>query len=50
MISNTSLSENSTENSQKKEAWTIEDFKNIQNIGSGKFGKVFKAIEKNSNK
>ncbi|CDW90701.1 serine threonine-protein kinase aurora-1-like [Stylonychia lemnae] len=35
---------------QRKEAWTIEDFKNVQSIGNGKFGKVFKALERNSNK
>jgi hypothetical protein len=33
-----------------RQQWTVEDFCNIQNIGSGKFGKVFRATEKNSNK
>jgi serine/threonine protein kinase len=28
----------------------VEDFRHIQNIGSGKFGKVFRATEINSNK
>ena len=35
---------------QRKEAWTLDDFKNIQSIGNGKFGKVYRALEKNSNK
>lgn len=47
--SNTS-SDNLISETQKKEVWTVDDFKNIQSIGGGKFGKVFKAIEKNSNK
>lgn len=36
--------------STRKEAWTIEDFKSIVSIGNGKFGKVFKAVEKTSNR
>ena len=28
----------------------MEDFKNIQSVGHGKFGKVFRAVERNSNK
>ena len=35
---------------QRKEAWTMDDFKSVQSIGNGKFGKVFRAVEINSNK
>ena len=39
-----------SQSSSKKEAWVLDDFKNVQSIGNGKFGKVFRAVEKNSNK
>jgi aurora kinase len=34
----------------KAKQWTVNDFTSIQAIGSGKFGKVFKATEKNAQK
>ena len=33
---------------QRKESWTVHDFSGIQAIGSGKFGKVFKAVERST--
>jgi aurora kinase len=36
--------------SNSKHSWTTSDFTSIQAIGSGKFGKVFKAVEKRSQK
>ena len=37
------------EEKKQQEAWTVNDFHSIQSIGSGKFGKVFRAIEKRAN-
>ena len=31
---------------ENRESWTVHDFTGIQAIGSGKFGKVFKAVER----
>jgi serine/threonine protein kinase len=50
MLSTSTYDHTTPSESQRKEAWTIDDFKSIQAIGNGKFGKVYKAIEKNSNK
>lgn len=33
---------------EDKESWTVHDFTGIQAIGSGKFGKVFRAVERSS--
>lgn len=33
---------------EEKESWTVQDFTGIQAIGSGKFGKVFRAVERSS--
>ena len=32
----------------RQRQWAIDDFKSIQAIGNGKFGKVYRAVEKNS--
>ena len=37
-------------NAQQKSSWTVSDFTQVQAIGSGKFGRVFRAVEKNANK
>ena len=36
------------EQTQRKDSWTVHDFSGIQAIGSGKFGKVFKAVERST--
>lgn len=35
---------------KQQQTWTVQDFSGIQAIGNGKFGKVFKAVERNSQK
>ena len=43
------VTEEDQEQTKEQEGWTVNDFANIQSIGSGKFGKVFKAVERRSN-
>jgi serine/threonine protein kinase len=35
---------------EKKTTWTVKDFKVHDKLGKGKFGKVFRAVEKSSGK